>query len=57
MKVGGMIRIAEAAEGPDRRYPSYAEIRDIALRMEATGFDAIWPADHLLCRRSYRSAA
>ena len=57
MKIGGMIRIAEAAEGPDRRCPSYAEIRDIALRMEVAGFDAIWLADHLLYRRPNQPTA
>ena len=57
MKIGGMIRIAEAAEGLDRRCPSYSEIRDIAKRMEATGFDAIWLADHLLYRRPNQPTA
>ena len=57
MKIGGMIRIAEPAEGSDRRCPSYAEIRDIAQRMEAIGFDAIWLADHLLYRRPNQPTA
>lgn len=50
MKVGGMIRLGEPAEGPARRSPSYSEIRDVAQQMEATGFDAIWLADHLFYR-------
>ena len=57
MKIGGMVRLAEAAEGPDRRCPSYAEIREVARRMEATGFDAIWLADHLLYRRPNQPTA
>jgi probable F420-dependent oxidoreductase len=50
MKIGGMVRLAAPAEGNNPRNPSYKEIREVAKRMESTGFDVIWLADHLLYR-------
>ena len=46
-----MIRIADAAEGTDRRAPSYTQVRSIAQRLEAAGYDSLWFADHLLYHR------
>jgi probable F420-dependent oxidoreductase len=54
MKIGGAVRLAEDLDANNRgdgRVPSYAEIRDVALRMEDAGVDVIWLADHLLYRR------
>jgi probable F420-dependent oxidoreductase len=46
MKVGLVLPTAEGDEG----IPSYAELRDYALRAEAGGFDSLWVVDHLLFR-------
>lgn len=48
MKVGIVVRSGPRAEGlePAR----YSWLRDMALRVEAAGFDSIWLYDHLLYR-------
>ena len=54
MKIGPVLRLAEdllAGDAPNRRCPSYAEIRDAAQQMEGAAFDSICLADHLLYRR------
>jgi probable F420-dependent oxidoreductase len=48
MKIGLIMPIAEDDE--THATPGYAEIRAIALRAEAAGFDSIWVYDHLLYR-------
>ncbi|PYM62885.1 MAG: LLM class F420-dependent oxidoreductase [Candidatus Rokuibacteriota bacterium] len=48
MKVGLEVLLAE--NHWLRRAPRYAEIRDLALRAEAMGFDSLWLYDHLLYR-------
>ncbi len=48
MKLGLVIRLAEVKELG--RAPSYAEIRETALRAEELGFDSLWLYDHLLYR-------
>lgn len=47
MKIGVALPITETDEG---RIASYAEMRAMALRAEATGFDSVWVYDHLLFR-------
>ena len=49
MKIGVAVPISEFGETGST--PSYAAIREFALRAEATGFDSIWLYDHLLFRR------
>lgn len=49
MKVGAMVRLAEDLT-VGRPCPTFAELRAVAERMEAAGFDSIWLADHLLYR-------
>ena len=48
MQIGVMMPIGE----DDERHAtlSYAEIRELALRTEAAGFDSVWIYDHLLFR-------
>ncbi|MFL5802391.1 MAG: LLM class flavin-dependent oxidoreductase [Roseiflexaceae bacterium] len=47
MKVGVVLLI----EGNERfGVPSYAQVRDLALRAEQAGLDSIWLYDHLLFR-------
>jgi alkanesulfonate monooxygenase SsuD/methylene tetrahydromethanopterin reductase-like flavin-dependent oxidoreductase (luciferase family) len=48
MKVGLEVLLAE--NHWLRRAPRYTEIRDVALRAEAMGFDSLWLYDHLLYR-------
>jgi alkanesulfonate monooxygenase SsuD/methylene tetrahydromethanopterin reductase-like flavin-dependent oxidoreductase (luciferase family) len=48
MKIGLVIRLAELPE--TGKAPSYAEIRQTALKAEKGGFDSIWLYDHLLYR-------
>ena len=36
--------------GPDRTLPRWADVRDMALRAEALGFDTVWLEDELLWR-------
>jgi alkanesulfonate monooxygenase SsuD/methylene tetrahydromethanopterin reductase-like flavin-dependent oxidoreductase (luciferase family) len=45
MKIG--LTLPQAV-GDDGRVPRYREIRDVALRAEADGFDSVWVSDHLL---------
>ena len=47
MKIGVALAIAEDDEGRGHRY---AELREMAKRAEADGFDSIWVYDHLLYR-------
>ena len=47
MKVGIVLPIAEDDDG---QTPRYAEIREMAVRAEAAGFDSVWVFDHLLFR-------
>ena len=47
VKVGFVLPIAESDDG---EMPRYGEIREMALRAEAVGFDSIWVYDHLLFR-------
>lgn len=49
MKIGAVVRLAEdpAVGGA---CPSFEELRAVAKRMEGTGFDSIWLADHFLYR-------
>jgi len=46
MRVGVVLPIGEEDDG----VPSYAAIRDVALAVEAGGFDSVWVFDHLLYR-------
>jgi len=48
MNVGLEVLLGE--NGALGRPPRYAEIRDLALRSEAAGFDSLWLYDHLLYR-------
>ena len=49
MKVGWTVMLADyRGEG---RTPGYEEIRDMAKRAEAAGFDSLWLYDHLLYRK------
>lgn len=48
MKIGLVVRLAEFPE--TGKAPSYAEIRETALKAEEGGFDSIWLYDHLLYR-------
>ena len=46
MKLGFVVVLADT---PDIGHqPRYAEVREVALRAEAAGFDSIWLYDHLL---------
>jgi alkanesulfonate monooxygenase SsuD/methylene tetrahydromethanopterin reductase-like flavin-dependent oxidoreductase (luciferase family) len=47
-KVGVVLPIGQEDGMPSA--PSYAEIREVALTAEATGFDSVWVYDHLLFR-------
>ena len=48
MQVGVVVRLGA---GPREQTPAgYAAIRDMALRIEAAGFDSVWLYDHLLYR-------
>lgn len=47
MKTGLMLPISERSDGT---IPSFAELRELALRAETDGLDSIWLADHLLFR-------
>ncbi len=38
--------------GPERTLPRWADVRDMALRAEALGFDTVWLEDELLWRPS-----
>jgi alkanesulfonate monooxygenase SsuD/methylene tetrahydromethanopterin reductase-like flavin-dependent oxidoreductase (luciferase family) len=55
MKVGFFLPAGADAPGIDP--PSYVEMRDLALRAEAAGFDSVWIADHLLFRSPSESDA
>jgi len=46
MKIGIVLPISEDEE----QTPRYAEIREMARRAEAGGFDSVWVYDHLLFR-------
>jgi probable F420-dependent oxidoreductase len=46
MDVGIVLPLAEYPW----KQPSYAEIRELALQAETTGFDSVWVFDHLLFR-------
>ena len=46
MKVGVVLPIGEEDSG----VPAYPELRDVALAVEAGGFDSVWVFDHLLYR-------
>lgn len=48
MKIGVLIPFPESAE--TGKAPSWAEIRNLAIRAEDAGFDSIWICDHLLYR-------
>lgn len=48
MKIGAVVRLGPRAEGQDP--PRYADVRDMAVRMEAAALDSIWLYDHLLYR-------
>src|SRR6476659_10190809 len=48
MRIGTIVRLGPVSEGASA--PSYPEVRDMALRMESVGLDAIWLYDHLLYR-------
>jgi probable F420-dependent oxidoreductase len=48
MKLGAVLRIGP--DGPGQQPRRYAEIRDMARRMEAAGLDSVWVHDHLLYR-------
>jgi probable F420-dependent oxidoreductase len=48
MKIGLVVRLAEFPE--TGKAPSYAVIRQTALKAEEGGFDSIWLYDHLLYR-------
>jgi probable F420-dependent oxidoreductase len=50
MKIGFFL--PAGADAPNLDPPSYAEMRDLALRAEAAGLDSVWIADHLLFRES-----
>ncbi|MBV9174203.1 MAG: LLM class flavin-dependent oxidoreductase [Chloroflexi bacterium] len=47
MKIGAVVRLGAL---PGGQPPSYTQIRDMARRIEAAGFDSIWLYDHLLYR-------
>ena len=47
-EIGVVLPLAQF--GPDRVTPRWTEIRDMALRAEAIGFDTIWTPDELLWR-------
>lgn len=49
MKVGVILML----EGTDETAPRYPEIRAMARRAEAAGFDSIWIYDHLLFREEH----
>ncbi len=48
MRIGLVMPIAENDE--TRQTSGYAEVKELALQAEATGFDSIWVFDHLLFR-------
>jgi len=48
MKIGVVIRTGPLGEGASPA--PYSHLRDMALRIEAAGFDSIWLYDHLLYR-------
>jgi probable F420-dependent oxidoreductase len=48
LKIGAVVRIGPDDTGKTPR--AYAEIRDMARRVEAAGLDSIWVYDHLLYR-------
>lgn len=48
MKVGFLVPLGEDYELG--RPPTFREIRNLALRVEAAGFDSVWVYDHLLYR-------
>lgn len=52
MKIGLDVLLAESAAFG--RAPRYAEVRDLALLAEATGFDSLWLYDHLIYRDAER---
>ena len=53
MKVGWTVMLADyLGQG---RTPRYKEIRDMARRAEAAGFDSVWLYDHLLYRMDGRA--
>jgi probable F420-dependent oxidoreductase len=53
MKIGLVVRLAEYPE--TGKTPSYAEIRQTALKAEKGGFDSIWLYDHLLYRNEEKT--
>jgi probable F420-dependent oxidoreductase len=53
MKIGLVVRLAEFPE--TGKAPSYAEIRQTALKAEKGGFDSIWLYDHLLYRNEEKT--
>jgi hypothetical protein len=53
MKIGLVVRLAELPE--TGKAPSYAEIRQTALKAEKGGFDSIWLYDHLLYRNEEKT--
>jgi len=48
MQIGVMLPLSEDTDGGHQ--PDYAEIRDVALQLEASGFDSAWVYDHLIFR-------
>src|SRR5919199_2308531 len=48
MKIGAVVRIGPDDTGKSPR--AYAQIRDMARRIEAAGLDSVWVHDHLLYR-------
>ncbi|GAC1316685.1 MAG: LLM class flavin-dependent oxidoreductase [Chloroflexota bacterium] len=48
MKIGTVVRLGPVPEGGQP--PSFASIRNMALRMEKAGLDSVWVYDHLLYR-------
>ncbi len=48
MKFGFVVVLSDY--GDIGHQPRYAEVREVALRAEAAGFDSIWLYDHLLYR-------
>jgi probable F420-dependent oxidoreductase len=48
LKIGAVVRIGP--DGPGQQPRAYAQIRDMARRIEAAGLDSVWVHDHLLYR-------
>src|SRR5687767_4129705 len=48
MKIGMELPIAERRGRPD--IPRWSDIKHMAQRAEAVGFDSVWVEDHLLVR-------